>query len=192
MSISKLIIGLGNPGRKYDYTRHNCGWLVLEALAQELSPLYEAEKWSGLLGEKGSLGLFKPLTYVNKSGVAVSKALRALDLNICDLLVICDDFNLELGRIRMRPSGSSGGHNGLQSVIDHLGGEGFARLRIGIGPVPEQIPVRAFVLSRFQSSEEETLDRVVRAGRDAALCWVSQGTGEAMGAFNGWVGSDNG
>ncbi len=186
MPPSKLITGLGNPGEKYARTRHNCGWIVLDEVAREVGPLYESEKWSGLLGEKGDFGLFKPLTYMNRSGIAVGRLLRGLDCTPADLLVVSDDLNLDLGRIRVRPGGSSGGHNGLQSVIENLGTEEFARLRIGIGPVPDGVPGRAFVLGRFTRAEENVLERVVAAARDAALCWVAEGEEAAMERFNGF------
>ncbi len=187
MSLSTVIIGLGNPGEKYSETRHNSGWMVLDDLARKLAPVYESEKWRGILAEKGEIGLFKPLTYMNESGKAVKKLLRAHRGAEPDILVVSDDLALDLGYIRIRPSGSSGGHNGLQSVIDHLGSDGFARLRVGIGPRPDAVPARAFVLGRFCRREEQVLRGVITAASDAVLYWMEHGAEDAMDRFNGRV-----
>ncbi len=187
LSLTKVIIGLGNPGEKYACTRHNLGWMVVDDIAAALSPVYESQKWHGIMGEKGGIGLFKPLTYMNNSGKAVAGLMKALGLAGEDILVVSDDMALDLGCIRIRASGSSGGHRGLQSVIDHLGTEEFPRLRLGIGPCPEEVPGRAFVLGRFSSGEERLLRSVVTAARNAGLHWLEHGTVSAIHRFNGRI-----
>lgn len=187
MRLSKVVIGLGNPGRKYAFTRHNLGWLVLDEIADSMGSFYETEKWGGLLGVKGEMGLFRPMTYMNASGEAVGRLLRALKLEMSDMLIVLDDLALELGRIRMRGSGTSGGHKGLESVIEHTGSDEFPRLRAGIGPCPPEVPSRAFVLGRFHAAEEQVLSRVVALSKDAALFWVEYGLQKAMDRFNGLV-----
>ncbi len=185
--ISKLIVGLGNPGEKYEYTRHNLGWIVLDKVVTKYWPVYESEKYGGVLGEKGDIAFFKPLTFMNRSGKAVAQVVHSLKLDLSDILIVSDDLNLDFGTIRMRPSGSAGAHNGLQSVIDCLGSDDFPRLRIGIGPCPDPVPVRAFVLSRFPKHEKEDLDELGEAASKSVICWKDSGVTEAMDRYNGTV-----
>jgi len=184
----KLIVGLGNPGPRYAATRHNAGWRVLEALAARAGVSAWREKFETLLAEarRGSekVVLARPLTFMNLSGQAVRELVDFWKVEMPDLLVVVDDFALDLGRIRLRPEGSAGGHNGLLSIVAHLGHEQFARLRVGIGPMPKGVDQAAFVLSEFAASERPLIEEAVDHAADAAECWVNNGLQEAMNRFN--------
>lgn len=185
----KLIVGLGNPGPKYDGTRHNVGYDVVDVLAARARIDMGGERfhgWFGLgevSGEK--VALLKPTTFMNRSGQAVLAAGRFYKLELADVLLVLDDLALPVGRIRLRASGSAGSHNGLGDILTRVGSEAIARLRIGIG---EAVGVPAnYVLSRFDPREEETVQRVVECSADCAECWVSQGIDVAMTKYNGAV-----
>lgn len=184
----KLIVGLGNPGPRYAATRHNAGWRVLEALAARAGTGAWREKFEALLAEarRGSekVVLARPLTFMNLSGQAVRELVDFWKVEQPDLLVVVDDFALDLGRIRLRPEGSAGGHNGLLSIAAHLGHEQFARLRVGIGPMPKGVDQAAFVLSEFTASERPLIEEAVGHAADAAECWINNGLQEAMNRFN--------
>ncbi len=184
MSFSHVIIGLGNPGENYLNTRHNLGWMILDRVAQRLGSLYESDKYNGVLGEKKDLALFKPMTFMNRSGEAVKGLMKDNGLELANILVVTDDLALDLGNIRLREGGSSGGHNGLKSIMEHLGSNKFPRLRAGIGPRPERFPAKEFVLSRFGKDEVDQLDRVIEIAADAVLVWRSEGIEAAMNRFN--------
>jgi peptidyl-tRNA hydrolase, PTH1 family len=162
----KVIIGLGNPGTKYSHTRHNFGFLVLDQLAKKHGiSLASRTKWKAEVGE-GKLGhknilLVKPQTFMNLSGEAVSPILHWHKLSVLDLLVIHDDLDTAFGEMRLREKGRSGGHNGLESLITHLGTEVFSRLKIGIGRPPQHMDPSDFVLSRFSVEEEEQLPDLI-------------------------------
>lgn len=183
----KLIVGLGNAGRKYDGTRHNLGFEVIDELAKRWNVDMSGEKfssWFGLGDFRGErVALMKPLTLMNRSGKAVAAAGRFYKLELSDLLVVLDDHALPVGRLRIRSSGSAGGHNGLDDVIRLCGGDQFARLRIGIGEVFGAMSV--YVLSRFTKEERENIDFAIPAAADACECWVIEGTDLAMTKFNG-------
>lgn len=167
----KLVVGLGNPGPKYLATRHNVGFMAAERLAAEGGTGFRQQsKLHGLLAEVGEgerrLRLLMPQTFMNDSGRSIRAALDWFGLQPTELLVLVDDMDLPLGRLRLRASGSAGGHNGLRSLIDHLGGEGFARLRIGIGPPggdPRERKSRTVghVLGSFATEEQPILERVL-------------------------------
>ena len=182
-----LFVGLGNPGRTYQKTRHNLGFMVLDRLA---------ERWGGrfkpgfgpydgfnttVAGEK--ILLVKPTTYMNRSGIAVQDAMRRFELPFSRLVVVCDDFNLPLGTLRLRTKGSDGGHQGLASVIQMLGTRSFARLRLGIGLIPGE-EVVGYVLSRFSKSEQPTVAEMVESGSEALTVVVERGFEWAMTRFN--------
>ena len=167
----KLLVGLGNPGSKYIKTRHNIGYMVLQRIANKESALFSTNK--NLHGEITSIGigdqkkrLLMPNTYMNESGRSIRAAMKWFDLEVNQLLVIVDDMDLPLGKLRMRKSGSSGGHNGLKSVISHLDSEAFCRLRIGIG-APSAIQAErkyktvSHVLGEFTQKENQILDHVL-------------------------------
>jgi PTH1 family peptidyl-tRNA hydrolase len=184
----KIVVGLGNPGPKYDRTRHNVGYRVIEELSQRLAAGKPRMRFDATLAE-GNLGgekvlLASPRTYMNESGRSVRQLVDFFGLQLSDLLVVCDDFNLELARLRMRASGSAGGQKGLADIIRKLATEEFPRLRIGIGRPPGQMDAADFVLSKFKRSEQATIeDAVVRAAEGVEL-WVRSGIGPAMNRIN--------
>ncbi len=183
----KLIVGLGNPGPEYAETRHNIGFHVVDVLARRWGISLAGEKFHGWFGN-GDIGgepaaLLKPTTYMNRSGRAVLAAGRFYKLEQRDLLVIVDDLALPLGRLRMRPDGSSGGHNGLQDIIDRLGDDAWGRLRIGIGAALGSMTTH--VLTRFDPAEREIVERTRDRAADAVECWVKDGAELAMTRFNG-------
>lgn len=183
----KLIVGLGNPGSEYLLTRHNVGFLVLDAWADEEGEAFRDERArsSQLASLNSGERLVKPMTYMNESGVAVAAWLEWLKLTVSDLLVIVDDVALPLGQIRLRPEGSAGGHNGLKSIEKHLGTDRYARLRCGVDGVPPGWELERWVLSRFRSEEEDSLIRMIQTARLAIECCQSEGIAVAMNRFNG-------
>ena len=190
------IIGLGNPGNEYEWTRHNVGFLVVDALRDVLRTEFEAGKGDYLLATASShstpIALVKPLTYMNNSGLAVADLVERYNLDLRDLLIVCDDFNLPLGKIRLRPKGSDGGHNGLYSIIYQLQTEEFPRLRCGIGTPTssgQEFDATSFVLSVFNCDEKPAVRKMVESARDAALCFSAEGINAAMDRWNA-IGSD--
>ncbi|MBI4726857.1 aminoacyl-tRNA hydrolase [candidate division TA06 bacterium] len=180
------LAGLGNPGREYSQTRHNLGFMVLDLLVEQLKFSWKRRALYSCAGDaRRGLFLIKPLTFMNQSGLAVAKALSYQKIPASRLLVICDDVNLPLGKIRIRARGSDGGHNGLKSIIKHLSSQDFARLRLGVGPVPESLEMADFVLSSFAKAERsevglmtgqaaKTATEVIRAGVDKAIINLNQ------------------
>jgi len=176
----RLIVGLGNPGRKYMHTRHNVGFDVTEVISQKvgISPWRDRCKASvaeGLyMGEK--VALARPQTFMNRSGISVAALLRWYKLEPAHLLVVFDDIDLPLGKLRLRAEGSAGTHNGMRSIIDELDRQDFPRLRVGIGPKPEQYELADFVLSHYADAAERKVqfDAFLR-GADASLAWVEKG-----------------
>ena len=183
----RLIVGLGNPGAQYLFTRHNVGFLVLDAWAHEdgFSLKDERAHFSQAAQLQDGTRLVKPTTYMNDSGRAVAAWLEWLKLTPADLLVIVDDVALPLGQIRVRPAGSSGGHNGLKSISAHLGTDSYARIRCGVGAVPPGWALERWVLSRFQKDEEESVGEMIGLARKAIECCQSDGIAVAMNRFNG-------
>ncbi len=184
----KLIVGLGNPGRKYDGTRHNIGFDVVDALASRFGIDLTRERfhsWFGL-GEIGveRVAIMRPTTFMNRSGQAVQEAGRFYKLELDQLLVISDDLALPLGRLRMRAGGSSGGHNGLQDIMDRVGSNAWCRLRIGIGD-PFVGNAASHVLQRFGSNEQPVVQRARQHAVEAVVCWIENGTDLTMTRFNG-------
>lgn len=162
----KLIIGLGNFEDKYLFTRHNAGFMAVDFFAEANSQSFKIEKKLKSAVAKFRLGtddvvLIKPLTYMNLSGEAVNAVMNFYKIDVKDILVIYDDLSLDLGRVRFRSSGSDGGHNGIKSIIKHLGTKDFDRLKIGIGPQPG-IPSEAFVLQNFSADELKKLKEVLK------------------------------
>ncbi len=184
---SKIVIGLGNPGQQYAQTRHNVGWMVLDRLADRAG-------WSGRARNKDAaatiagrhkgldLILVKPMTFMNESGIAVRKILAMERAPLPEMLVIVDDFSLPFGKLRFREGGGPGGHNGLRSIIDELGTEGFARLRVGIG-APDQGFID-HVLSAFEPAETSRLDELLDAAADAVEAWARDGLSKAANRYN--------
>ncbi len=183
----KLIVGLGNPGPKYRGTRHNIGFAVVDELASRRSIAFESAAVEALVararGEQPLL-LAKPLTFMNLSGEAVGGLLRYYRIEVGDLLVIVDEVQLPLGRLRARPRGSAGGHNGLKSVIAHVGEE-FARLRVGVGRGDSRRDLADHVLARFDRDEAPEVARMTARAADAADLFVTGGIAAVMNAYNG-------
>lgn len=182
------MVGIGNPGRRYEGTRHNAGFLVVDRLsarhgiALKGSRLYNAETGRGSIeGER--VVLLKPHSYVNLSGPVVSKMARDVDADLEDLLVVCDDFALPIGALRLRTQGSDGGHNGLRSIFGTLGTREVPRLRLGIGDVRGD-DAADFVLSRFNREEAKAMDEVYDRAADCVELWVREGSLAAMNRYN--------
>lgn len=184
----RLVVGLGNPGPKYEGTRHNVGFRVLDELARRLSAGKPRSRFEARLAEVAfadqKVLLAAPQTYMNESGRSVRQIIDFFSLPLSDLLVVCDDFNLELARLRMRPSGSAGGQKGLADIIRHLSTEDFARLRIGIGRPPEHIDSVDFVLSRFNRSEQKRVDEAILEAAEGIELWLQSGLERAMNRVN--------
>lgn len=186
----KVICGLGNPGERYRLTRHNVGFRVVDLLAdrwqltgggrlRDGAALLEAQRPEPI----GRVLLVKPMRYMNLSGGPLRAALRQTDVDVTsEMLVVADDIDLPLGRIRLRRSGSAGGHNGLRDIISSFGSNEFNRLRIGVGRAGEAVD---HVLATFKPDERELADEMVQRGADAAEHWLREGLDEAMNAFNG-------
>jgi peptidyl-tRNA hydrolase, PTH1 family len=184
----KLVVGLGNPGSKYQGTRHNIGYELVDRLAQGGSVSRFASKYEGQVAEIEidfrRVLLLKPETFMNLSGRSVGQAVRFLKLPLADVLVVCDDLSLPLGKLRLRPAGSDGGQKGLRDITAHLGTDQFARLRIGIGD-QQGVDASDFVLTRFRPSERSTIDDAIILATQAVAVWVTQGIDAAMNRFNG-------
>ena len=184
----KLIVGLGNPGRKYEGTRHNVGYMVLAELARKHVTGRPRERFRGEVLEADLGGvrtlLLSPTTYMNLSGASVLEARDFYKLTNQDLLIVCDDMNLPVGKHRLRESGSSGGQKGLEDIIRRLGGEQFPRLRIGIGSKPPAWDAADYVLSRFAEQEKPLIEEAVRRAAEAAVDWAREGTQFCMNRYN--------
>jgi PTH1 family peptidyl-tRNA hydrolase len=188
----QAIVGLGNPGPEYRGTRHNVGFAVLDRLAREVVVLSERQQGKALIARsrlpdtQQQLLLVKPLTYMNRSGAAVGRLVVDHDLCNDELLVVHDDLDLDLGRLRLRQGGSSAGHRGVQSIIDVLGTRDFPRLRCGIGPSGEG-DVIDYVLSPFAPSEEPQVEAMQKMAVEAALTFVEHGLCSAMNKYIGRI-----
>jgi PTH1 family peptidyl-tRNA hydrolase len=185
----QLAMGLGNPGERYIHTRHNLGFRVVDLLGERLRISLKPVDGLYAIGlgffDDAQIALAKPLTFMNGSGQAAAVLFERCHLELGDLLVICDDTNLPLGKIRLRRGGSDGGHRGLSSIIDHLASESFPRLRLGIGPPPENEDLINFVLTDFAAEDEKAVAEMVEGAAEAAICFFSDGVQEAMNRFNG-------
>lgn len=184
----KLIVGLGNPGRTYAGTRHNVGFDVAETLSRRSGGDWEAAPRGidALIARARARGvlLARPLTFMNLSGPPVAGLLQFFKIELPDLLVVLDDVNLELGRIRVRAGGSAGGHNGLKSLIAALGADEFARLRIGVGRGDARRDLADHVLARFEPDERPIVAEAVGRAADASEMFVAEGIAAAMNRFN--------
>ncbi|MBX3412059.1 MAG: aminoacyl-tRNA hydrolase [Pirellulales bacterium] len=184
----KLVVGLGNTGRKYEGTRHNVGFEVLAQLAREYGSSPGKSAFHGEVSEASVRGhrtlLLAPHTLMNLSGTSVLAARDFYKIENADLLIICDDFHLPLGRLRMRVKGSAGGQKGLADIIRRLGSEAFARLRVGIGEPPANWDAADFVLSKFTKQERPEVDLAVRLAADAVALWAAEGTAACMNRYN--------
>lgn len=206
MADLKMIVGLGNPGPQYARNRHNLGFQVVDILARrhsiDLSRSQNKARFGdgwisrrrnpdpgnpfGGLAERQKVLLVKPITFMNNSGEAVAPLLRYFDVSPANLLVIHDDLDLASAQLRLRPAGSSGGQNGIKSIITHLGGEqGFARARMGIGRPPGRMNPADYVLQNFSAQEEENFGPLRETTADAVECWLFEGIETAMNRYNG-------
>jgi PTH1 family peptidyl-tRNA hydrolase len=184
----KVIVGLGNPGGRYEGTRHNVGFAVVDAVAEapgagRFQDRFQAEV-AELREEGHKILLVKPQTFMNLSGQSVRQVVDFYQLPLEDLLVVCDDINLPLGKIRFRARGTHGGHNGLRDIQSHLGTTEYARLRIGVG-APEEDETIDHVLSRFRPSEKPVIQEAVETAVQAAAAWWDKGVEHCMNQYNG-------
>jgi len=187
--MAKLIVGLGNPGQQYTWNRHNLGFLVLEALVKQRKAKGRiSASHQGMLAkaviEDVECSLLMPMTFMNNSGTAVRKLADRTGTPPEDILVICDDLSLPFGKMRLRPSGSAGGHNGLKSIIQELERDQFARLRMGIDDPPHGVDSADYVLSDFTKAEQKHLPDFIDLALDCVTCWVTEGAQGAMNKFN--------
>jgi len=185
----KLIVGLGNPGREYEKTRHNVGFMVIDRLALNLGINVDKKMLKALVGQGQINGekviLAKPQTYMNLSGEAVGMLLSWFKLTASDLLIIYDDLDLPPGKLRLRAGGGSGGHKGVQSIIQVIGTEHFPRVRVGIGRPPEpDFETVSYVLSRFGNDEAKAIEEALDLAREAVICAVRDGIERAMNLYN--------
>ena len=185
-----LIVGLGNPGREYERSRHNCGFRAVDILAEKLGCKIDRAKFQGLYGQttyKGKkLMLLKPMTYMNLSGRSVLQLSAYFSIPPQKIIVLFDDISLEPGRLRIRADGSAGGHNGIKSIIQELGSQTFPRVKIGVGAKPHpDYDLADWVLSSFSALEEKALTVSLPNAADAALAIIDSGVPEAANKFNG-------
>lgn len=187
----KLVAGLGNPGSKYENTRHNAGFMVVSHLAEKYSIHGKSEsKFNSIIG-KGKISgadviIVQPLTFMNLSGQAISAVMNFYKIEKEDLMIVYDDISLDLGTMRFRANGSDGGHNGVKSVIQLLGGDNkFARLKVGIGPQPHFLSSEDFVLQKFTQEESGFLQKIIPVCCDALEFWLTNDIENTMNKFNG-------
>ncbi|KMQ52907.1 Peptidyl-tRNA hydrolase [Chitinispirillum alkaliphilum] len=191
LKADKLIVGLGNPGKEYLNTRHNVGFKLVDALAEQMTYRSDSQMCSsscvtGSLAGFDQVVLVKPLTYMNRSGEALSACMNLYNLPLSDCLVVVDDFNLPLGSFRFRKGGSHGGHNGLKSISAFVGSQ-FPRLRVGIGPLPQGTDIISFVLGEFSDPELLHLKRVIYTAKEAVIYSMENGLEKAMNKYNSVV-----
>lgn len=189
LSETKLIVGLGNPGRQYEGTRHNLGFIVVKKLAVDYQLKFGLSSFSNGVTVDGEIDginvcLLLPLTYMNKSGVAVRQVVDHKELDLDNVLVVCDDMNLDFEQIRLRPSGSHGGNNGLKSIEQQMQTKDFARLRLGIGKPRHQREDVDYVLSRFSQEEQKNLEDFADRATQCCVVWLKDGIAKAMDQFN--------
>ena len=185
-----LIVGLGNPGREYEKTRHNCGFRALDILAEQLGVKVDKLKFQGLYAQANHNGtrvfLLKPQTYMNLSGRSVLQLSAYFNIPPQRIIVLFDDISLEPGRLRIRANGSAGGHNGIKSIIQEVGSQEFPRVKIGVGAKPNpNYDLADWVLSPFTANEEKALTVSLKNAADAALAVIDHGVPEAANRFNG-------
>lgn len=197
----RLVVGLGNPGSEYAGTRHNIGWEALDELAIRLGWIAKKEEFNRLgrsnfngLALDGSVSihsggmekllLLKPTTYMNDSGRSVQSAMQFYQLAPAEVMIVLDDLALPAGKIRIRPAGSSGGHNGLKDIERAIGNDAYPRMRIGIDPAPPRIPGRDYVLGKFSADQRKAVEPALSRAASAILTWIDKGIETAMNLFN--------
>jgi peptidyl-tRNA hydrolase, PTH1 family len=188
MGKMRLIVGLGNPGKQYDKTRHNIGFEIIDKLSESLNIPLDQAKLKGLYGighvNGEKLLLLKPLTYMNLSGESIRAVMDYYHISLDDLLVIYDDLDLPVGKIRLRQKGSAGGHNGIKSTIAHLGSQEFKRIRVGIDRPPAGMSVPDYVLGRFREDELKIMDDVIKKCVEACEAWLEKPFPQVMNEYN--------
>ncbi len=184
----KLIVGLGNPGKQYEETRHNVGFKVIDRLSTELQISLDKTKFNGVYGVGHSAGekvfLLKPLTYMNLSGECLRPLMDYYDIDLEDIIVIYDDLDLPVGKIRLRTKGSAGGHNGIKSIIQHVGTQEFKRVRIGVDRPKNGMKITDYVLGRFTEEERESVDESIMISAKACEKWFTSEFLQVMNEFN--------
>lgn len=184
----KLIIGLGNPGKQYEHTRHNIGFDCIDALAKKWDAPLNQMKFNGMYASvhrpEGKVILLKPLTYMNLSGESVRPLMDYFDIALEDIIVIYDDLDLETGKLRLRQKGSAGGHNGIKSLIQHLGTQEFNRIRVGISRPPSGMKVADYVLAKFSKEDAATIEKAVEKTVAAVEASLSKKFLDVMSEFN--------
>ena len=184
-----LIVGLGNPGSKYAKNRHNIGFRVVDALADRVGAKLDTDKHKGIIG-KGVIGgekviFAKPLTYMNLSGECVRSVADFYKIPSENIIIVFDDISLDVGKLRVRKKGSAGGHNGIKSIIAHLGTDAFPRLKFGVGDKPKGMDLADYVLGNFSAEDEAILKNEIIRACDAVECMVTEGCDAAMNKYNG-------
>lgn len=183
----KLIIGLGNPGKEYEQTRHNCGFMVIDRLCKKLQVTIDQNKFKGSYTKFKYQGedviLLKPQTYMNLSGESVQEIMKFFKIDIKDILVIYDDLDMPVGKLRLRQSGSAGGHNGIKNIIKHVGSQNFNRIRIGIDRHP-YMDVVNYVTSKFTKEQMPLIDEGIEKASEAVLLYLQKGFVASMNQFN--------
>lgn len=189
MSDKRLIVGLGNPGSEYEWTRHNLGFLTVARLAEDLGVRLKKSStvkglWAEGRWESNEIILLLPHTFMNNSGMAVKQVVLSKKIEPQNILIVCDDFSLVFGQIRLREQGTDGGHNGLASIIAQLGTKEFSRLRLGIGPIPPHKNAVDFVLEDFRLDEKKKLPEFLDAAVDCCRAWASESLSTVMSRYN--------
>ena len=188
-AVDWLVVGLGNPGQKYEHTRHNMGFLTVDLLAEKAGVKLNKVKYKSAYNMVNFGGakclVMKPQTFMNLSGEAVAQAVRFYKIAPEHVIVISDEMSLAVGKLRIRTKGSAGGHNGLKNIISHLGTEQFPRIRMGVGAVPHpDYDVKDWVLSVFRDKDAEDMADCARRAAEAAECYIVNGPDKAMNLFN--------
>lgn len=184
----KLIVGLGNPGRQYEDTRHNVGFKVIDELSARLTITLDKTKFNGLFG-MGNVGgekvlLLKPLTYMNLSGESIRPLMDYYDIDIEDMIVVYDELDLPVGKIRIRTKGSAGGHNGMKSIIAHLGTQNFNRIRIGVDRPKSGMSITNYVLGQFSDEEKASVEDTIKKSASACERWIETPILQVMNEYN--------
>ena len=179
-----ILVGLGNPGREYSDTKHNFGFWVLDRFAEKRSLTFQTGKGNYLIAKSGKLACVKPATYMNSSGTAIADYCRYYQNSVEDLLVIYDDIDLPLGRLRFRPDGGAGGHRGVESIIYQMESEDFCRLRMGIAVDEMAESAEQYVLSSFHNNHEKTIEEMIEKACDGIEYYLSHSVHETMNEFN--------
>ena len=187
--VVKLIIGLGNPGKPYEHTRHNIGFDVIDELANKWNVALNQSKFNGMYATvhrpEGKVILLKPLTYMNLSGECVRPLMDYFDIDVEDIVVIYDDLDLETGKLRLRGKGSAGGHNGIKSLIQHIGTQEFNRIRVGVNRPPAGMKVADYVLSKFSKDDQPIVNDAIEKCCEAVEMSLAKPFLEVMNRFNG-------